>query len=205
MGTWMNEDYEKLAVSILKTAYTLRDNKIPVSAGTIGTVGELFTLSRMCSEGMTPKYLGGQNRYDIVLGKTTVLVKTKLYGDEKDYGVKRGSLWSDVRVDKPRKKKEAIARPRIYFDFLVLVGIRGEQTEFYVLTGKEFRDHSTSDGWGWKGGGRVIGLVEELDESTVSSIPPKRLEYAKHWNEEAILDQFKNSKDQWNKIKTALL
>ena len=70
-----------MAYSLLRITYQLRKNEIPVPAGLIGLVGEMFTLSMMYTLGMNPQHSGGRKRYDIQVDEKNILVKTKLYGD----------------------------------------------------------------------------------------------------------------------------
>jgi len=179
--------------------YALEQGKVKIPAGMKGLVGELLTLSKLYSlKEIDPKrieYKGGRFRYDIIVMDKRILVKTKFYGDEKKHGVKEGFLWADVFVDEKRDSRKDTSKPKIEFDFIVLVGIKNGERRFYVLTEKEFRDNSCDDGWGWKRGGRVIGVVRQKDESKLS-------DYARKRSRKEILDLFDNSIDEkgWQKI-----
>lgn len=199
------DNYQNLADLVLKTIDTLQKHpevRKGIPAGMKGLVGELLTLSKLHSlKEIDPKkieYKGGRSRYDIIVAGKKILVKTKFYGDEKKYGVEDGFLWSDVRVDEKRDNAQVEPKLKISFDFMVLVGIRNGKTEFYVLDEEEFRKYSSDSpelAWGWKRGGRVIGIVRKKAKDVSSA-------HAEEFSKKEILNLFDDSKDEkgWQKI-----
>jgi hypothetical protein len=183
---------EKLANSLLDIISEVGREKVP--PGMIGFVGELLVLSRMYTIkeiASEINYLGGRKPCDIeiVHGKTPVkiLVKTNLYGriEKEDFGVNKGFLWSDLRVEKLSGNQ---GKPKpICFHFVVLVGVRQDrQPKFYVLTKDEFMKATDNkfgkSGWRQAKGTRVIALVEKKNEAIFDKLSEKKKGYVSNFS-----------------------
>jgi hypothetical protein len=174
----------------------------------VGFVGELFTISKMYADEKMKsivEYLGGRKAFDITVGEKKVLVKTNLYGtiEKQEFGVDKGFLWSDLRVEKPSKEKGKPFK-QIDFDFVVLVGIRNKAPRFFVLTRENFIKISSKHCWRGAKGSRAAAFIEEIDPEKYKTLSKAKREYVDYFRRKEIVDVLRESEDKWERIKNSI-
>jgi hypothetical protein len=198
--------YERLGFALLDVIDEIGRVKIP--PGMIGFAGELFALSRMYYVFQETRskinHLGGRKPCDIEVGGKKIFVRTRLYGNlEKKFGVDEGFLWPDLRVEKLSRKRKLTGN-EIYFDFVVLVGIRDRQPKFYVLTKDEFMNAAYDKGRRREKGMRAIALAEKINDEKYKTLTNSEKRYVDHFRQEGTLNLIKNSEGAWQKIRNSL-